>query len=217
MKRQACAGSGLTLPTQVHLNGSIPTSVVQMISLETPMCVGRVRDTFYETGHVPYDVTSANTPGATDMKTVSVSQVFEDSDGERTWTGDYAGEDGRGAAHATALLTQPPSQPPALTASPSSTTATACTRAASRPASSPGTAQMCRRSRRPSTRPQAPSTLRSAPASRRAPPLRLSFRPSRPCRAAWQLMMASACPLDGCPSAASVGSMHGRGWDPVRR
>jgi len=55
------------------------------------MCVGRVRDTYYETGHVPVDLTSANKPGTPEMKTVSVSQVFEDDNGEKKWIGDYAG------------------------------------------------------------------------------------------------------------------------------
>ncbi|UZJ53409.1 hypothetical protein CBS101457_002729 [Exobasidium rhododendri] len=83
-------GVKLMYVVKVHLNGSIPTSVVQMISLETPMCVGRVRDTFYEIGHVPIDLSSQNKPGTPDMKTISISQVFEDDKGEKRWTGEYA-------------------------------------------------------------------------------------------------------------------------------
>lgn len=63
-----------------------------MISLETPMCVGRVRDTFYEIGHVPFDVYPANKPGTPEVKTISVSQTFEDDSGEKRWTGEYACE-----------------------------------------------------------------------------------------------------------------------------
>lgn len=70
-----------------------------MLALETPMCVGRVRDVFYNNGFVPYELTSGNTNGAVEnSKTVSVTQIFEDGDGteatagERTWTGSYFGE-----------------------------------------------------------------------------------------------------------------------------
>lgn len=85
-------GVKLTYVVKVHLNGQIPTSVVQMIALETPMCVGRVRDTYYDIGHVPFDFTPSNKPGTAEMKTVSVSQTFEDDNGEKTWTGEYACE-----------------------------------------------------------------------------------------------------------------------------
>lgn len=82
-------GTELAYVVKIHLNGSIPTSVVQMISLETPMCVGRVRDTYYELGHVPLDNTPNSKPGTPKMKTVSVSQTFEDDSGERKWIGEY--------------------------------------------------------------------------------------------------------------------------------
>lgn len=83
-------GVELTYVVKVQLNGSIPTSVVQMIAVETPMCVGRVRDTYYDIGHVPLDLSPANTPGTAEMKTVSISQVFEDDSGEKKWIGEYA-------------------------------------------------------------------------------------------------------------------------------
>lgn len=82
-------GTELSYVVKVHLNGSIPTSVVQMISLETPMCVGRVRDTYYEIGHVPLDITPHQKPGTPEMKTISVSQTFEDDSGEKKWVGEY--------------------------------------------------------------------------------------------------------------------------------
>lgn len=68
-----------------------------MLALETPMCVGRVRDVFYNNGFVPYELTSGNSEYE-DSKTISVTQIFEDGDGteatagERTWTGSYYGE-----------------------------------------------------------------------------------------------------------------------------
>lgn len=73
------------------MNGSIPTSIVQTLALETPMCVGRVRDTFYENGHAPVELTPQNKRGTTPYKTVSVTQKFDDADGEKRWTGEYAG------------------------------------------------------------------------------------------------------------------------------
>lgn len=54
------------------------------------MCVGRVRDTYYEIGHVPLDLSPQNTPGTPEMKTVSISQTFEDDSGEKKWIGEYA-------------------------------------------------------------------------------------------------------------------------------
>jgi len=78
--------------------GSIPTSVVQMLAVETPMCVGRVRDVFYQTGYVPYELVANNTSGEyADHQSVSVLQLFDDGDGteatsgERRWTAQYLG------------------------------------------------------------------------------------------------------------------------------
>ncbi|KDN47329.1 Bet v1-like protein [Tilletiaria anomala UBC 951] len=92
------ADTEVTYIVKIHLNGLIPTSVVSLISTETPMCVGRVRDTFYTTGFAPYDV--HNTIGS-ERKTINATAEFEDGDGsvvtggERVWTGFYLskGED----------------------------------------------------------------------------------------------------------------------------
>jgi len=88
----------LSYIVKVHLNGSIPTSVVQMLAVETPMCVGRVRDVFYQTGYVPYELVANNTSGEyADHQSVSVLQLFDDGDGteatsgERRWTAQYLG------------------------------------------------------------------------------------------------------------------------------
>ncbi|CEH13999.1 STEROIDOGENIC ACUTE REGULATORY PROTEIN (STAR) [Ceraceosorus bombacis] len=88
----------LSYIVKVHLNGNIPTSVVSMLAQETPMCVGRVRDVFYQHGFVPYEVMSGHSKGEyPDHKVVSVTQVFEDGDGTeatagaRKWTGSYRG------------------------------------------------------------------------------------------------------------------------------
>lgn len=81
---------------KIHLNGSLPTSVVSMVATETPMCVGRVRDVFYQTGHLPYD--SAQDHGDKAGKTVLVYSEFEDGDGseaqsgEKRWTVWYHAE-----------------------------------------------------------------------------------------------------------------------------
>lgn len=70
-----------------------------MLAQETPMCVGRVRDVYYQHGFVPYEVMSGHSKGEyPDHKVVSVTQVFEDGDGTdatagaRKWTGSYRGE-----------------------------------------------------------------------------------------------------------------------------
>ncbi len=49
------ANTKLEYVVKIHLNGSLPTSVVSMVATETPMCVGRVRDVYYTNGHLPYD------------------------------------------------------------------------------------------------------------------------------------------------------------------
>ncbi len=87
------AGTKVSYIVKVHLNGSIPTSVVSMIATETPMCVARVRDTFYSTGFAPHDVhrSEKELEGKTQMATMD----FDDGDGseasagERRWTGTY--------------------------------------------------------------------------------------------------------------------------------
>lgn len=68
--------------------------MAQSLALETPMCVGRVRDVFYQNGHVPYDVTPVNHPETKPepMKTVSVTQLFEDDKEQKRWTGFYAAQ-----------------------------------------------------------------------------------------------------------------------------
>lgn len=57
------------------------------------MCVGRVRDVFYESGHAPIELTPTNAPELVkeQPKTIAVTQTFEDGSGEKTWTGEYAG------------------------------------------------------------------------------------------------------------------------------
>ena len=44
----------VTYIVKIALNGSIPIAMVNMVALETPMCVGRARDVFYQVGHAPY-------------------------------------------------------------------------------------------------------------------------------------------------------------------
>lgn len=39
---------------QIDLRGSIPSQVVSMVAAETPLCIGRARDLFYERGYAPY-------------------------------------------------------------------------------------------------------------------------------------------------------------------
>lgn len=78
----------LTYIVKVHLNGSIPTSVVSTIANETPLCVARVRDVHYTLGFHPYDLDH------NDKSTlVHVLQEFEDDNNERKWTGYYIGGD----------------------------------------------------------------------------------------------------------------------------
>lgn len=76
---------------KIHLNGSLPTSVVSMVATETPMCVGRVRDVYYQFGHLPYD--AAQDEGDKSAgKSILVYSEFEDGDGteatsgEKRWT-----------------------------------------------------------------------------------------------------------------------------------
>ena len=65
--------------------------MVSMVATETPMCVGRVRDVFYQYGHTPYLVEKASS-------TILQHAVFEDGDGTeatsgaKTWAGHYRGE-----------------------------------------------------------------------------------------------------------------------------
>lgn len=82
---------------KIHLNGSLPTSVVSMVATETPMCVGRVRDVFYTFGHLPYDLSQENGDKSAG-KTVLIYSEFEDGDGseaqsgEKRWTVWYHAE-----------------------------------------------------------------------------------------------------------------------------
>ncbi|KAJ1585014.1 hypothetical protein NDA15_001891 [Ustilago hordei] len=76
---------------KIHLNGSLPTSVVSAVATETPMCVGCVRDVYYQIGHLPYD--SAQDEGEKSAgKSILVYSEFEDGDGteatsgEKRWT-----------------------------------------------------------------------------------------------------------------------------------
>lgn len=83
-------GTKLTYVVKVLLNGSIPSAVVSSLAQETPMCVGRVRDVFYEVGHVPLELTTKNSDKvSSDFKTTAVTQSFDDEDGEKKWTGEY--------------------------------------------------------------------------------------------------------------------------------
>lgn len=84
-------GTKLSYVVKVLLNGSIPSAVVASLAQETPMCVGRVRDVYYEHGHAPIELTTRNsTLVKSDFKTTAITQVFEDENGEKTWTGHYA-------------------------------------------------------------------------------------------------------------------------------
>ncbi|KAJ1028543.1 hypothetical protein NDA16_001709 [Ustilago loliicola] len=71
---------------KIHLNGSLPTSVVSMVATETPMCVGRVRDVYYQTGHLPYDAAQdeGDQPAT---KSILVYSEFEDGDGTEATSG----------------------------------------------------------------------------------------------------------------------------------
>ncbi|SAM80975.1 uncharacterized protein UBRO_02672 [Ustilago bromivora] len=76
---------------KIHLNGSLPTSVVSAVATDTPMCVGCVRDVYYQVGHLPYD--SAQDEGEKSAgKSILVYSEFEDGDGteatsgEKRWT-----------------------------------------------------------------------------------------------------------------------------------
>lgn len=76
---------------KIHLNGSLPTSVVSMVATETPMCVGRVRDVYYTYGHLPYDA-AWEEGGKSAGNSVLVYSEYEDGDGteatsgEKKWT-----------------------------------------------------------------------------------------------------------------------------------
>lgn len=80
----------LTYVVKVHLNGSIPTSIVSTIANETPLCTARVRDVHYTVGYHPYELHTAN-GGKTDSKTVNVTQTFTDDKGEKKWSSVYTG------------------------------------------------------------------------------------------------------------------------------
>lgn len=88
IKKKGESDVELTYIVKVHLNGSIPTSVVSTIANETPLCVARVRDVHYTLGFHPYDADQHTT-----TKTTHVVQFFEDDHGERQWTGVYRGGD----------------------------------------------------------------------------------------------------------------------------
>ncbi|CAO1630107.1 unnamed protein product [Parajaminaea phylloscopi] len=80
----------LTYVVKVHLNGSIPTSVVSTIANETPMCCARVRDVHYTIGFHPYELNTA-TGAASDSKTTNITQTFLDDDDEKVWKSEYTG------------------------------------------------------------------------------------------------------------------------------
>ncbi|PWY99076.1 Bet v1-like protein [Testicularia cyperi] len=71
---------------KIHLNGSIPTSVVTMVATETPMCVGRVRDVYYTYGHLPY--LAGQESGEKDGKTILIYSDFQDGDGTEATSGE---------------------------------------------------------------------------------------------------------------------------------
>ncbi|SJX61892.1 uncharacterized protein SRS1_12876 [Sporisorium reilianum f. sp. reilianum] len=71
---------------KIHLNGSLPTSVVSMVATETPMCVGRVRDVYYSVGHLPYDA-AWEEGGAPAGKSTLVYSEYEDGDGTEATSG----------------------------------------------------------------------------------------------------------------------------------
>lgn len=76
---------------KIHLNGSLPTSVVSAVATDTPMCVGCVRDVYYQVGHLPYDSTQDEGEKSAG-KSILVYSEFEDGDGteatsgEKRWT-----------------------------------------------------------------------------------------------------------------------------------
>lgn len=70
---------------KIHLNGSLPTSVVSMVATETPMCVGRVRDVFYTLGHSPF--IAGQEKGEKDSNTILNAAEFEDGDGSEATSG----------------------------------------------------------------------------------------------------------------------------------
>ena len=76
----------LTYVVKIHLNGSLPTSVVSMVATETPMCVGRVRDVFYSVGHLPYDAAWEDGSRSAE-KSVLVYSEYEDGDGSEATSG----------------------------------------------------------------------------------------------------------------------------------
>ncbi|CDS82234.1 uncharacterized protein SPSC_03054 [Sporisorium scitamineum] len=71
---------------KIHLNGSLPTSVVSMVATETPMCVGRVRDVYYSVGHLPYDAAWEH-GGTSAEKSTLVYSEYEDGDGTEATSG----------------------------------------------------------------------------------------------------------------------------------
>lgn len=83
-------GTKLSYVVKVLLNGAIPSAVVSSIAQETPMCVGRVRDVYYEEGHAPIELSTKNsTLVKQDFTSTAVTQTFNDSDGEKVWIGEY--------------------------------------------------------------------------------------------------------------------------------
>lgn len=70
---------------KIHLNGSLPTSVVSMVATETPMCVGRVRDVYYTLGHSPF--IAGQEKGEKDSNTILNAAEFEDGDGSEATSG----------------------------------------------------------------------------------------------------------------------------------
>ncbi|EST07749.1 START domain protein [Kalmanozyma brasiliensis GHG001] len=76
----------VTYVVKIHLNGSLPTSVVSMVATETPMCVGRVRDTYYSNGHLPYDAAWEDGK-ASDKDSILRYSEYEDGDGSEASSG----------------------------------------------------------------------------------------------------------------------------------
>ncbi|SPO23307.1 uncharacterized protein UTRI_01985 [Ustilago trichophora] len=72
---------------KIHLNGSLPTSVVSMVATETPMCVGRVRDIYYSAGHLPYDAAQEEGEKSAAVSTLIYSE-YEDGDGTEATSGE---------------------------------------------------------------------------------------------------------------------------------
>ncbi len=73
---------------KIHLNGALPTSVVSMVATETPMCVGRVRDTYYAQGHLPYDAAQEEGGDKSESKTILRYSEYEDGDGSEASSGE---------------------------------------------------------------------------------------------------------------------------------